>query len=69
MGWNIEISIDQNKRICIDEKGNELKASGGAKSLQVNKIELFSSIRIIQTGKRNNGNDWHFILSGFEIFC
>jgi hypothetical protein len=47
----IEIFKDQNKWIGIDEKGDELKVSGGEKSLQVNKIELFSSIQITQTGK------------------
>jgi hypothetical protein len=67
-GWKIEISNDQNNWICIDEQGDELNNSDNAKSLQVNKTELFSFVRITQTGKRTSSNDWYFMLKGFEIF-
>jgi hypothetical protein len=66
-GWKIEILKYQNNWVCVDEKGDELNNSDATKSIQMNKTDLFSFIRITHTKPRPDNNSY-FQLKGFEIF-
>jgi hypothetical protein len=48
-GWKVEISIDNINWIKVDEKGDELKNSSFSQSVQINKTDSFSFIKVTQT--------------------